>query len=415
MSSNKIFWKLLPAILKVAMAGISVFTTISKSHGQTGSPSGCILAGADTVYAGSSASFTLSSCSASSWSSSCGILSVQSSNSATINFAIVDCGTALISASTDSGNISKTVIVLAASSLEQGDVSSGNQSIGYGKVPIMISTQAATGGGCGGSYSYQWLSSIDNVNFTPIPGAISQDYQPGPLTSTTYFFRQASCAGSSGYSTSDTVQILVNGPIGITTISPGSQSVAVGTAPSALALVNQPAKTNTAIQWESSTSANFVGATYIPGATMTTYAPGPLDTTTYFMAVMVLNGDTIFSTPAIVTIQPPLQGGSISPASQSIAYDSVPLQMSDTGVSGGNGNYSYQWQSSTDSLNWSALDGVYTSNYSPGGLTATTYFRVVISSNGIQVTSSPAVVYVAPAPTTSVIRNPLNKTPNSGL
>ncbi len=72
---------------------------------------------------------------------------------------------------------------------------SANQTIAAGSVPSeLISVAPATGGT--GDVEYLWMSStiggaFSSTNWTPIPSAISANYQPGSVTETTYFIRCA--------------------------------------------------------------------------------------------------------------------------------------------------------------------------------------------------------------------------------
>ncbi len=59
------------------------------------------------------------------------------------------------------------------------------------------------------------------------------------------------------------------------------------------------------------------------------------------------NGVTVNSNYAKITVYATLQAGSISPASQTINYNTTPSTLTLSGVSGGSGSYIYQWQSST--------------------------------------------------------------------
>jgi hypothetical protein len=60
---------------------------------------------------------------------------------------------------------------------------------------------------------------------------------------------------------------------------------------------------------------------------------------------------------------------------QTICYGATAGQLSSTSATGGTGSYTYQWQSSTNGIDWS--NQVAGLTYSPGTLYSTTYFRVV--------------------------------------
>ncbi|MBN2667188.1 MAG: gliding motility-associated C-terminal domain-containing protein [Bacteroidales bacterium] len=61
-----------------------------------------------------------------------------------------------------------------------------------GSTPHRITGLIATGGtGVPGDFIYLWSSSPDNTSWTEIPAATGNEYQPGALTSTTWFRRRA--------------------------------------------------------------------------------------------------------------------------------------------------------------------------------------------------------------------------------
>jgi hypothetical protein len=354
----------------------------------------CILAGIDTVTAGSTASFTLGSCAAGNWATSCGKITGQTPGSVTVNFGVSACGSATITATNGGATLAtKKVTVVPAPALTAGTIEVP-LAVNYKQTPHLISAPAAGGGICGGVYTYQWLSSTDNSNFSPIAGAIGQNYQPGPLTATMYFKRQTNCSGTLLF-TSNTVMVAVYPPLAGVSLSPVTQSINYHTAPATLTLSPlNGGSGGLSYQWQSSSNGLFTSKVVPGGAGSSSFTPGNLDSTTYYRVALIRSGDTVYSAAAVVTVFPSLNAGNISPASQVLAYDSVPAPLGSQGVSGGNGTYVYRWYSSPDGSNWSLLSGVATPDYSPGGLVATTWFRVVVSSNGLQATSAAAVVNV---------------------
>jgi len=80
------------------------------------------------------------------------------------------------------------------------------------------------------------------------------------------------------------------------------------------------------------------------------------------------------STPAVVA-------GTISPASQTLSLGRSISTISVTGISGGNGTYNYQWQSSIDNTNWTNITTApNAASYSPGTATGPVYYRLDITS-----------------------------------
>ena len=80
-----------------------------------------------------------------------------------------------------------------------------------------------------------------------------------------------------------------------------------------------------------------------------------------------------------ISVYPDFTPGSIS-GNQDICSTSVPALLTAVNPTGGNAPYSYQWQSSPDSLTFSDIPGATGINYQPGLLASSTYFRQVQSS-----------------------------------
>jgi hypothetical protein len=78
---------------------------------------------------------------------------------------------------------------------------------------------------------------------------------------------------------------------------------------------------------------------------------------------------------AIPACAVPLNPGSIG-SPQTICSGVTPAGFSSsTDASGGTGTITYQWQSSTDNVNFTNISGATSSTYAPGALTQTTYYR----------------------------------------
>ncbi len=169
-------------------------------------------------------------------------------------------------------------------------------------------------------------------------------------------------------------------------------------------------------QWVSSTNGttwqNISGAT---SATLNLSATNLTQTTYYVCEVNDPIINTVAYSPiATVTVYPQLVSGSISPSSESVNYNTAPGQLNETGTSGGSGAYSYQWQSSPVGVGtFTSVNGETSANYTPGPLTAPTWYNVVTTSNGVSVTSAPVLVSLNP-PLVAGTVNPANVVINSG-
>ncbi len=216
-------------------------------------------------------------------------------------------------------------------------------------------------------------------------------------------------SGTTGTVSVTTTNPTSNPSLGVTvgpTLLPGTvtnptQSLNSGSVPATiicpLATGGACGTTSFAYQWQQSTDDNTF--TNITGATSQNLAfTAGLTQTMYYRRMVTVSpsGTIAYSTVATVTIYPVLVPGSVTPASQSINYGHNASVLTSTGVSGGNNSYSYVWQSSYDAINWSNIGGGGTNTYTPTALTSTTYFRVIVSSNGANGNSSSALVTVSP-------------------
>ena len=132
-----------------------------------------------------------------------------------------------IALNSSAGNINYPVS--STTSVSGGSITSGQtQSINYNTLPAAINCGVATGGACSSpSYSYQWQSSPNNVTYTNISGATSQNLTfSSALTATTYYRRYVVETVSGGTAYSNVATITVYSPLVSGSIAPSSQSIA---------------------------------------------------------------------------------------------------------------------------------------------------------------------------------------------
>lgn len=269
-----------------------------------------------------------------------------------------------------------------------------SNAINYNTAPGTVAGPSVTGGGCAGTYFYQWQQSANGSSFTNISGATTKDYTPPALTATIWYRVMVTCGSES--KTSNSISVTVYPQLTAGSISPVTQNINYNTAATALTGSAATGGNSTyTYQWEK--SADNINWTVITGSTATGYAPGTLTATQYFRRSVTSNGIKLYSNTASVSVYPELNGGgNITPASITINYNTSPGLLSASPATGGSLLYTYQWQSSPDNTNWTAISNTDTKNYTPGNLTANTYFRRMVTSNGITRYSSVAVVYVYP-------------------
>jgi hypothetical protein len=357
---------------------------------------GCRLVGADSIQAGTVATYGLLSCKTVSWQLSSGTVNAQCDSTVTIFFNGTATGSVTITAINGGTTIaSKQVVIKSVPPLSGGLISGANQTIAGGSYAHQIQASAATQGMCNGMYSYQWFRSTDSINFTTIAGAVGQLYQPLPSDSTVYYKRQTLCNGLKVNTTNMiSVRVIPSGSVG--TILPAAQVVNYNGQPGAMTLsVPNIGSTGLTYQWELAPMTGTISWQPIAGASGLSYTPPPSDSALYYRVALVDQaGDSLYSTMALVSVLPPLDAGALAPDSQTVASGAVPGPLTVSGQKGGSGAFSYQWYSSPDGQSWALVPGVATEQYWPGLTTATVYYRVVVQSNGLPATTSNAVINV---------------------
>src|SRR5688572_5198351 len=184
------------------------------------------------------------------------------------------------------------------------------------------------------------------------------------------------------------VQVTVN-PIAaaptvanVTVCGPGSQATLTATG-----------STGTYKWYDAAQNGNLI----FTGASFQT--PALNATTDFYVQAISAEGCASFSrTKATVTVLPNLANNIIS-NNQTICENETPLQLTGGTPTGGNGTYTFAWESSTDSLSYTTLNGSANANFAPSALNQITWFRR-------KVTSGPCVNYSVPVKI-NVIAKPL--------
>ncbi len=168
--------------------------------------------------------------------------------------------------------------------------SNQTQNLNYNTTPATIGCAAATGGTCSTpNYTYQWQSSLNDVSFSNISGATTQNLSfSSGLTATTYYrrFVTETVSGNTGYSNIATVTIyptLVPG-----SVTPATQTINYGANASQLSSTGVSGGTNSYLyQWQSSPD----NSTWTNAAsTASTFTPTALTVMTYFRVAVSSNG-----------------------------------------------------------------------------------------------------------------------------
>ena len=101
---------------------------------------------------------------------------------------------------------SNIVLVTLHPALAPGTVTPSTLTIPSGTSPGLLTASGATGGACGGNYTYDWQWSEDQVDWHDA-GVSTLDYNPGNLTLTTWFRRMVTCGPDQLYTNLSVVTV----------------------------------------------------------------------------------------------------------------------------------------------------------------------------------------------------------------
>jgi hypothetical protein len=244
-----------------------------------------------------------------------------------------------------------------------------------------------------GSITFAWESNVNNAGWTTIPNVNSASYSLGGINQPTAIRRKAmDRCGNSAYS--NVLNITIVAQLMPGSITPLSQTVVRG-APVATLTGSTPASGgsgNYTYQWYSEMFGRTSYYKPIPGATSANYNPGPLQETFYFKrrVIDVRCGTSAESNPVVVNVSNAiLNAGAFTIFSQCFFKGDRASDITQSEpIRGGTPPYVLQWQSSTDNVNWTDIPGANAAKYSPGFLTATTYFRIKATDAANQVAYS---------------------------
>ena len=270
---------------------------------------------------------------------------------------------------------------------------SGDELLCFG-LNVQPATLTVTGSISGLLIDYQWESSADGVSWTPISGQNGASFVPPTLTSTaTLYYRRLTRSNGGGTDCEEPSDVHI---IRVNDIDPGSIDIAANDTycyATDVPLIDTTTEASSNIgalqyQWEFRTAST--PWTNIVGANNNTYNPGILTETTWFKRSVTSTSSSsscIASTNEVqINILPELNPGDVL-SDQIICENTIPADITLSGASSGAG-VTYQWERSTDQLNWAELTGETNTNLSfSANATETAYYRVVITSAA----SSPTV------------------------
>ncbi|MCC9166100.1 gliding motility-associated C-terminal domain-containing protein [Pontibacter harenae] len=286
----------------------------------------------------------------------------------------------------------RTAVAITVTPAISNNSISGNQTTCSGATPVTLTGSQPAGGS--GNYTYQWEVSQNGTDFSTATGTSDElNYKPSSaLTQDTWFRRKVSsgtCQESVSAEVKVTVAPLPDAPI-VTNTAICSGATAQLTVSNAAAGITY--------KWY-----NAGGLELATGISYTT--PALQATTSYFVQAFTTSQCTSGRTEATVTVTPALAAGSISTPKATICTDTSPGKLTGSAATGGNGNYTYQWYSSTTSstAGFAEISQATAADYTAESLSATTWFKRVASSGECTAESNVVKVNVEALPAAPVV------------
>ena len=243
--------------------------------------------------------------------------------------------------------------------------------------------------GGSGQYTLQWEESLDGVNWNTVASATQLFYSPGIRNQTTYFRRRVFDSGVDTLSANMTISVYSKPQVSALT---SHKQVPPG------ATVTFNATGGVTYAW---TGANTAYLSSTTGAPIT----GQINTTsTYTVNGTDLNGCQDTGNVKVVVV--PINGGTID-GTNDVCIGQVPPQIFSTSLAtGGSGNFTYEWEKSTDGVTWTAIPGANSTNLLPTSAAyATVFYRRMAVNMGVKQASNVATISVLNKPTVIATSN----------
>ena len=233
-----------------------------------------------------------------------------------------------------------------------------------------------------GWYTYQWQSSADSINWQNISGQTSIKLKLNKLTQSTFVRLIATTISGCKNDTAKAIIITVLGFVSKPVIT-ASQNICFNTAADTLRVQSVPIGGGNVFSFQWQISSNGTVWSDIIGKTDLTLAPGILSTSTFYRYKATSNNGcaTLFSDSIKVTVYGALSPGELL-SNQAICFNTIPNAIQFFTLPSGAGNlYTYQWQVSSDSINFSDIANPNVLSFQPLNLLQTVFYRVNIISN----------------------------------
>ncbi|MDW3210924.1 MAG: RHS repeat-associated core domain-containing protein [Reichenbachiella sp.] len=247
------------------------------------------------------------------------------------------------------------------------------QTLCYGNDPVAFSNTSSATGGTGLSYVWQKSTTSASSGYSNIAGATNSTYDPPALFQSTWYRRGVTSGSGCGTKYTAAIKVTIHDELLSGSIGNG-QTICYNTDAAALSNeVSASGGDSRAYQWQLSATGASSGFSDIVGATASTYDPAALTQTTWFRRNVISCGSTLSSNVIAVNVYEPMTSGTIAGPS-SLCYIETG-EITATSPTGADGNYGYQWQTSTDQSNWSDIAGATSNALALADSSQSAYYR----------------------------------------
>jgi len=244
------------------------------------------------------------------------------------------------------------------------------------------STMLTISGTSGGdsNYTRMWEVSTDGINFSNISGLTGTSISTGNLTSDKYY-RVSINSGCGVSDLTNVIQVAVANEFTIPSISyTGDQLICYNDNPSSMSIAATGGRAPYSYSWQKKVSSSSSWSSIAnSNSGVFSEAIGLLTETDYRVLITSSDGcGTLTSNTQTIDVRAELAAPSITPG-QTVCYD-TDATVTRGVASGADGNYAYEWQFSTDNINYTGLNTI-ASSINTGDLTQNTYYRAKVSNS----------------------------------
>jgi hypothetical protein len=287
---------------------------------------------------------------------------------------------------------STSVVVLVNPIIINNTIGSA-QTICPGVSPTAFTGSLPAGGL--GTYGYQWESSSDNSSWVAIPAGTALTFTEGTVVLSAYYRRVV----TSGVCTLNSTSILLTVIPQVTNnILSSAQTLCVG-GTFATITGGLPGGGSGVYDYSWQSSSDNSSWSLMSGVTTQNYSHGVANTTVFYRRLVASGSCPGVPSASIGLITEQLLGNNLVSSSQTICLPLPAAPLVGTLPTGGNLQYLYQWETSTDNSSWSVFSGETNQSLSLSGPSSNTYYRralqgglcPALTSTSVSIQTTPSI------------------------